>query len=386
MWSKRSPGCGAVLLASAVLLAGAIAPAGCTHTRTVPDTITRRLGGQRYAGHFVSPYSYEWFVRGELALTREDYSQAIEAYRRALAGSEQDVLVLSRLALALTRLGQTRQAQAVLKRAAALDRHSESVWITRGQLAEKQGRWDAALVAYGWALARAPHSDSAASSLGRVLERLGARERALAVLAASARMHAGAPLSPTHTRLLNSLVAQRPARLLSYTEASASAETAPGDLMVSEAKRALATGRPATAVRLLDAIGDPSVARALRLEAWLHAGHRARAENLLVLEPLATLGIPSELARAYLRLDRPERASELARAAWSASADHATLLALVEAELVLENYREATRQLGRVLRAEPALPGTRAALRDCLVANGLQWLANELGALPATAQ
>ena len=136
----------------------ALVLSACSHGEFPSSStkIVRRLGGVAQTGHFVSPYSYEWFIRGELASARHDWATAVQAYRMALAAPEEDTLVLSRLADALDHLGEPDQAQEVLEHAAQLDISSEAVWLMRGNIAERHGDIDVAIRAYERAEVAAP--------------------------------------------------------------------------------------------------------------------------------------------------------------------------------------------------------------------------------------
>src|SRR5690606_32400366 len=95
-------------------------------------------------GIFVSPFSYEHFVRGELAYLRGDLRQAREEYMLARAGPEDDPLLIARLADVLDRLDREAEALALLREGEALDPESELIWLARGRIAERRGRVDEA--------------------------------------------------------------------------------------------------------------------------------------------------------------------------------------------------------------------------------------------------
>ena len=121
--------------------------------------ITRRLDGQPRTGIFVSPFSYEHFVRGELAYVAGDLRQAREEFLLARAGPEDDPLLIARLADVLDRLGREEEALAVLREGDALDPESELIWLTRGRIHERRGRIEEAKEAYSRALSLAPRSE-----------------------------------------------------------------------------------------------------------------------------------------------------------------------------------------------------------------------------------
>ncbi|MCZ7677358.1 MAG: tetratricopeptide repeat protein [Sandaracinaceae bacterium] len=123
--------------------------------------ITRRVGGEERQGIFVSPFSYEHFVRGELAWLRGDLREALEEYQLARAGPEDDPLLVARIADVLDRLGREREALAMLDQGEALDPRSELVWLARGRIHERHDRATDAMDAYARAAALAPSSEEA---------------------------------------------------------------------------------------------------------------------------------------------------------------------------------------------------------------------------------
>src|SRR5436305_2089320 len=89
---------------------------------------------------FVSPFSYEWFVRAELLLARGQYAAAAEAYRTALTSADEDAYVFARLAEALDRSGDAAGASEALQAGLQIDPQSEAIWLERGAIAARSGR------------------------------------------------------------------------------------------------------------------------------------------------------------------------------------------------------------------------------------------------------
>ncbi len=144
--------------------------------------ITRRVGGQEREGIFVSPFSYEHFVRGELAYLAGDLRLALEEYQLARAGPEDDPLLIARIAEVLDRLDRERDALAILEQGEALDPRSELVWLTRGRIHERHDRIEEAAHAYSRAASFAPRSEQGPIALAALLRAHGDPEEADAVL------------------------------------------------------------------------------------------------------------------------------------------------------------------------------------------------------------
>lgn len=334
----------------AVLTAAALL-AGCAGGGA--PTITRTVGGQPRRGIFVSPFSYEHFVRGELAMLHGDLARAAEEYRLARAGPEDDPLLVARLADVTDRLGREDEAMALLAQGQEADPDAELIHLTRGRIHERHERPDEAIEAYARAASAAPRSEAGPLALAALLRRLERPDEADAILerylsraegagAARARL----ALAVDHGRAQAAAEAVR--SLLEVAPARA-------DEVRAAAETALAADRPVLARRLLAALPDEGRAdRPLRLRAALAAGDRDRAEGILARwMPRG----PTELLRVaegYLAVDMPERAVELARVA--ASADGGPT-----ASLVLGRGLRAAGELGRAAQVLSTIePGSQA--------------------------
>src|SRR5262245_14492021 len=102
IWPTRTASALSLLLA----VAGCASPPQPLASTTSPSVQPHAPQPAPRPRAFVSPYSYEWFIRGELLVARGAYAQAAEAYRSALASADDDPYLLSRLADALDRAGQ----------------------------------------------------------------------------------------------------------------------------------------------------------------------------------------------------------------------------------------------------------------------------------------
>lgn len=156
----------------------------CGHGRLHPAPITgndelARPSTTRPQTRFVSPYTYEWFIRAELFRAQGNLREAADGYRRALAGADEDPLVLARLALTVDALGDTNEARDLLAHADSLDPVSEAVWMARGEIAERHNRLDDAIAAYERAEMNAPHSATPVWALAHALREAPERSRAV---------------------------------------------------------------------------------------------------------------------------------------------------------------------------------------------------------------
>src|SRR5690606_28861174 len=260
-----------------------------------------------------SPFSYEHFVRGELAYLAGDLRRAREEYQLARAGPEDDPLLIARLADVLDRLGHEAEAIALLREGEALDPDSELVWLTRGRIHERHARMGEAREAYSRALSVAPRSEEGPLALAALLRREGEPEEADAVLERYLERARGAGAARARLALA-----------IEHGQAQAAAdavrsllEVAPArsDEVRSAVRAALEAGQPELAQRLLAALPEVEADRALRLRAALEAGDRDRAEGLLASWMPETPPELVEVAGGYLAIGMPDRAVELARVA-----------------------------------------------------------------------
>ncbi|MBX3274549.1 MAG: hypothetical protein KF729_30065 [Sandaracinaceae bacterium] len=273
--------------------------------------VRRTVGGEARTGAWVSPYSYEHFLRAELAEQHGDLRAAADGYRRARAGPEDDPLVVSRLADVLDRLGREAEAAQLLAEAAERWPDDESVHLARGRLHERHDRLDEAGEAYARAAHAAPRSEAGPLALAALLRRRdrGADADRKALLAA----RAPAPRAP---RLALAGRPRQPAH--SAAEAvRASFEAAPAraDEVRGAAHTALEAGQPELALRLFAALPDPTEDRGLRLRAMLEARRPDLAEGLLAEWMPGEADALVEVAEGYLAIGAPARALELGRVA-----------------------------------------------------------------------
>jgi tetratricopeptide (TPR) repeat protein len=292
----------------------------------------------------------------------------VDQYRYALAGAEEDTLVLARLAVALERVGRPDAADEALARAFMLDAESEPALLALAEIAEGRGRSAEAVAALERAFALAPASPDPPLRLAELLGRVGAGERAFAVLERAAREGDGRTAVTTARLRLRLALARDDAR-----QAGSAAldllRVAPIDapLVQLAAERALANGEALVALRLLEALPRRAAAPALHVHAALAAGRPEVAEGLLATTPPDALGGAAAAARLWLAAGRPERALELAQEAVAASPCPEAHLAVAAAARALGRADLAARHAALV---PPGAAEREAALATLVEALG----------------
>lgn len=339
--------------------------------------IVRRIGGERRAGAFVSPHQYEWFVRGEIATAYGRHEEAAEAYRMALAGAEEDPLVLARLAETLDQLGQREEAERLLAEAHESQPGSESLWLATARIAARRGDADRAIAAYQRAQQAAPDSETAPIELARLLRDRGAAERADSVLESFATRAGGGTAGASRARLALALARGDAAAAAASVESLLRVAPARADEVREAAETALSGGRPDVAVRLLERVPRRAGDEELRVRALIEAGRGDEAEGLLAAAPDDAFASLLEEARLLLAIGRPERAEELA--ATAAQTGGGPLARVVEGRAALAQGRfvEAAAAFGSVARGAEGFAAARIGLAETLAAQGLDALAVE---------
>ena len=366
----------ALTTARAALLAGLCAGLlGACAAQSTSTRLARRLGGEHTVGVFVSPTSYELFVRAEVASSEERWGEAVQFYRLALAGAAEDPLVLARLAVALARAGRFEDADAAVARALELDAESEAAFLARGDVALLRDDRAAAVAAYERSTEVAPESEQGPMRLAATLRALGAEGRANAVLARLAQ--GGGPAGATAARA-------NLAAALAGDDAEAAGEAALALLRVAPANardvreaatRALAADKVGLAARLIAALPVHEADTALRVRIALARGARSEAEGLLATASPEALGDAADQARLWLAAGRPEQAYELAAGADASRPSPELALLAAEAALAAGRLDDAATRFAS-LRADDA-SAARDGLAEALRRAGLPALAAE---------
>jgi len=324
---------------------------------------------------FVSPLSYQDFIRAELYEARGQHAQAIEAYRAAFELGDGDPYLSARLAEALAQAGQPSEAEAVLERALTSAPRSEALLLAGARIARRKSETDRALALYARAqdAARTP-----ATALERVayLRELGGEERAIEALKALAQEHRGSVRDRLRIELELALLKHGDPALLGCARDWLALGGGDGDPSLSRrtAEALFDQGHAALALELLSAIPPNETDTPLRLKVTLALGRSAECEHLLSSLPPHWLGGPLAMGEAYLRAGRPEEALRVL--AESRGPDDAAS-ASRRAALIARSLAAAGRPREATALLERA--GTRDATCEALEASALFALARDAG-------
>lgn len=368
----------ALTTASAALLGAlCVGLLGACAAQNSSAGLARRLGGEHTVGAFVSPTSYELFLRAEIASSEQHWGEAVQFYRLALAGAAEDPLVLARLAVALAHVGRFGDADAAVARALELDAESEGAFLARGDVALLRDDRATAVAAYEQAAEVAPESEHGPMRLAATLRALGAGERANAVLARLAQR--GGPAGATAARAAL-------AAALAGDDAAAAGEAALALLRVAPANardvreaatRALAAHRVGLAARLIAALPVHEADTALRVRVALARGARGEAEGLLATASPEALGGAADQARLWLAAGRPEQAYELATEADASQPSPELALLAAEAALAAGRLDDAATRFASLRAEATSLERAREGLAEALSQAGMPALAAE---------
>lgn len=362
---------------AALLLPGALLLSGCTGLLGAGE-VTRTVGGQARRGIFVSPYSYEHFLRGELAYAAGDWAHAAEEFRAARAGPEDDPFLIARLADCFDRLGREAQALSLLEEGESLDPDSELVHLARGHIHARHERIEEATAAFARASAAAPESeagplalsamlrDDHPSEANAVLERYLARvgDRSAGAGAARARLR----LFVERGDALGAVEAVRQILRVAPTRAPEIRDAV---------QTALDRDRPELALRLSRAL-PPQDAPTVQLEAALAAGETELARGLVAgWMPSDTAGVV-RVAEVTLALGDNARAVELARVAVASEGGAPAALVLGRALRANGERAEAARVLATIEPGSQAWPAAPIELAETLADIGAPALAAEV--------
>ncbi|MBK7776117.1 MAG: tetratricopeptide repeat protein [Sandaracinaceae bacterium] len=295
----------AVLSAAAVLL-WAVSALGCA--ASTPHVARATEEGGVSTGPYVSPYQYEHYLRGELALASGQPAQAAREFALARTGSADDAWLRARHAQALTDAGEWERAGRVLDDSLVRFPRSLELHLTRARWAEGQGREEAALAALIQAEEVSRGAPAGALAHAALLSRLGRDADAEAVLD---RFLARSPHAHAYAARLE--LALRRAQLdVAVQVVRAWSEHPPRERAALRRVAALALeqGRPELTLSLLTAPTGPEE-RLLCLRAHAQTGRYAEAEAELALVRDQDVGGLEQRASLYLLVRRADVALEL---------------------------------------------------------------------------
>lgn len=341
------------------------------------QTIVRQIRGVRRAGTFVPPYCYEWFIRAELFAARGELEKAVEAYRLALTGPEEDAFVLTRLAEALHQLGQTEASQKALERAESIDPRSEAVWLTRAKFAEQQGDYQAAASAYRRAESVAPLSAEPPLAFANMLNKIDASERAIAVLEGFASRTKDISAKAERAKLALCLTRRNAKGVVEAVEAMLQITPVNEKEICRAISVVLDSDEPFIAEKLIDRIPANVCDNKIRLRVFLESRRNAAAENLLSSALPETFGGLVPTARAYLAIDRPDLAEQLAEEQLAHEESSEAMLVAAEAKLRQGYFAEAAGLFSRVPSGTTSYEEAIIGLAQALSVQGLGGVAAE---------
>jgi len=350
--------------------------AACGSANT--PTVTRRMNDEPVRGTFVSPYSYEHFVRGEVARATGDLETAAREFAMARSGPEEDPLVMSRLGEVLEELGRSEDADRMLRDAMNRFEDSEAVWLAMGRVAERRGDVTAAITAYEGAIVRAPRSETAPLALARLLEGAGVAGRAEAVLERYVR-RSGGTVGAARAQL--ALAVRRSDAVGAVAAIRALLQIAPArhDEVVAVGRATLDAGRPMLAAQILDAapLADPP----LRLRALVAAHRLEEAEALLRSlrdEDIGGALVRSEVLLAVGQYEQAMMLADLVDEEAGDAGDPAAKHVGAKARLRLGRYAEAAELFAAVPAAARDHGAARLGLAEALIAGGASGAAAEV--------
>ena len=355
---------------------GALLCAGCPAGEPTL-LIVRRVGGEQRTGTFVSPFAYEWFMRGELAAGAGDWPGAAEAFRMALAGPDEDPLVLARLADALDHAGDRAAADEALAEGERIDECPEAIWLVRGAIAERHDQRDTAIAAYTRAASCAPQSADGPLALAALLERAGQSARADAVLQDCVTRAGGHGAGAARARLALALRGGDARAIADALETLGHVAPARGSDVEAAVRATLSADDRGLAARLFDRLPRGLGDVALRARSLVRAGRSTEAEALLATGSPDAFGGLTETARLFLEVGRADRAEELAAAALATTDEPEAAVVLGRARLALGEYGGAVGPLARVRAGATAFVDARLALATALDGMGMPGLARE---------
>jgi hypothetical protein len=324
-------------------------------------------------------------VRAELARASGDLPAAIQAYRAALAGSDEDSYLLARLGSALDEAGEHAQAVEVLDEAVERDPESEAVWLARAELFERSGATIDAFAALERAAQVAPGSARAPLALAKLLERGGQRERARAVLAEHRQRLAQAGDDVYRVELDAALLSAEPEAVFAATlPYRMGAPPKAAERLNRAAQLLLDKDRPALALRVLELLPPAQREAPLELRALDQAGSVAALEAWLVMHEPSSPEARLKAAGRALLVGKVARATAILEVDRLLHPDTPGLL-LLSAEIASARgqYLIAADQFARVPPSSSVGAEAKAGLSAVLGALGLEALGAELNETPA---
>lgn len=338
-----------------------------------PRTIPRVVDGEVQQGPIVSPYAYEWFIRGELSAGRGLHEEAAIAFENAAAASNGDALLMARLAEELDASGASRRADRTLALARRSYPESARVALAEARILHRRGDEAGAISALVEARRLAPTWDEPVTAMARTLHESGLRRRAHAVLLE--HIETMPEDRAITTRRLSIDLARRTGDAETLSRAlSLEPSIVPEARARAAGRLALEAGRPALAARILDGASSSGQNARLKVAALIQSGARTKAAAFLTSEEGAELGTDLQRARLLVTIGQTERALHMLEASKpSPAVRHETGHAL----WAKGRYLQATAWLADVPFGAGDFERSRLLLADCSSALGRRGAAAE---------
>lgn len=363
-------------LAATLALAGALGALGCA---TAPVHVARATEDGVQTGPYVSPYQYEHYLRGELALASGQPTLAASEFAQARTGSADDAFLRARHAQALAEAGEWERAERVLDDSLSRFPRSLELHLTRARWAQGQGRDDLALSSLARAEEVAPSSTVAPLAHVALLTQLGRDGEAEAVLDAFLTRN---PHADAHAARLE-LALRRGDLDAAVRVLRAWSQHPPRERTAAQRVAALALerGRPELAIALLEEPLAPEE-RLLCVRAYAQTGRYPEGEAQLALVRDEQVGGLEQRAELYVLVRRADVALELLgeSVARPAAATPRQALLIGTSLLQVGRAAEAASWLARVPPDSAEGAAARALLTEALRAAGLPGLAGEVEA------
>lgn len=338
------------------------------------------MGGERQVGAFVSPYAYEWFIRGNLADNRGDYRAAAEAYEQASASWDRDPLVLARLAYAWQRAGKPRRADDVLSDALADAPDAEALHLAAGNIAEHRGDTAGAIASFSRAEQCAPESERGPLALARVLAATHSMDRAQAVLSRFIERTGQGTVGTLRAQIRLALLRGDVDTAVATVEALAHWAPAGSEALNAIAREALAQNDAATAARLMTALPESQRDLSLWFAILLRLRRSDDAEAVLASHSAGDFGGVAGYATRYVDMGEAEHALELLAPALAAEREPTALFAAAKAHAALGRVRESVALLAEIPSGTSVSDAAAALLAELLAAQGLHGVSEEVSA------
>jgi tetratricopeptide (TPR) repeat protein len=127
-------------------------------------------------------------ARAEVMVARQSWTDAIAAYREAIAAQPNDAVLHNRLGICYQRAGDAKAARAAYRRAVDLKKDYAAAWNNLGTLDQARGKYKQALSAYGKAIKIDPKDAVFHKNLGSAWLARGDVDKALEAWAEALRL------------------------------------------------------------------------------------------------------------------------------------------------------------------------------------------------------